>query len=319
MLGYRTIDRALEVRPRHITHVDDPVFERLEAAWSAGAYSSEFQLAWNNGTAFAHSNEGLRGRPPWALEWKGHHRPASRSIESIPADLRVDHVYLISCKYGSEILHNSSPFSLFDHHLQVSTARAMGDWYDHVAPGPYRALWYPVWQGAGLSSSSSPAALRPEDRVRLRAFIESNPVDTNSTIYREFVSAVSEATADRWRKSIRAQPATRELVWRLLRLQAAPYYLLGATRRNEPLRYRVSTPWDFDQAYIIRDFRIAPGVGGQPTVKWQIEIEERSNGTCHLVDGFVEIRWSHGKMAGFPEAKVHLTTNPHHVPGYVPL
>lgn len=92
MLGYQTIDRALEVRPRHITHVDEVVFDRLEHAWASGAYDSDFRAAWSNGQAFARSPLGLRGRPPWELEWKGHHKPASKAIETIPADLRVDHV-----------------------------------------------------------------------------------------------------------------------------------------------------------------------------------------------------------------------------------
>src|SRR6478609_9540662 len=89
MLGYQDVRRALEVRPRHITHVDEPVFDRLDAALASGAFGSEFTTAWDNGSAFARSELGLRGRPPWTLEWKGHHKPASKTIETIPADLRI--------------------------------------------------------------------------------------------------------------------------------------------------------------------------------------------------------------------------------------
>src|SRR4051794_38120028 len=53
MLGYQDLPRALEVRPRHITHVDEPVFERLDQAWASGAYASDFAIAWENGYAFA--------------------------------------------------------------------------------------------------------------------------------------------------------------------------------------------------------------------------------------------------------------------------
>lgn len=35
-----------------------------------------------------------------------------------------------------------------------------------------------------------------------------------------------------------------ELLWRLLRLAASPYFLLGADRQGLPIRYSVSTPWD---------------------------------------------------------------------------
>jgi hypothetical protein len=45
MLGYQDIRRALEVRPRHITHVDERVFDSLDAAWQSGAFTSEFATA----------------------------------------------------------------------------------------------------------------------------------------------------------------------------------------------------------------------------------------------------------------------------------
>ena len=93
MLGYQDVQRALEVRPRHITHVDELVFNRLDAAWASGKFDSEFATAWDNGSAFARSSLGFRGRPPWTLEWKGHHKPASKTIETIPADLRIDGVF----------------------------------------------------------------------------------------------------------------------------------------------------------------------------------------------------------------------------------
>jgi hypothetical protein len=38
-----------------------------------------------------------------------------------------------------------------------------------------------------------------------------------------------------------------------------------------------------------------------------------------VVAGRVEIRWSHGRFSGAPEAKVHLDTHPHEVAGYVVL
>ena len=37
------------------------------------------------------------------------------------------------------------------------------------------------------------------------------------------------------------------------------------------------------------------------------------------IEGHVEIRWTHGRFSGAPEAKVHLDTHPHAVAGYFPL
>ena len=102
LFGFRDLPRALAARPRFITNVDDDAFDRLEAAWQAGEHRGAFETAWSNGCVFARAADGLRGRPPWSVEWKGPHRPPA--YEQIPADLRVDHVYLISCKYWVEHL-----------------------------------------------------------------------------------------------------------------------------------------------------------------------------------------------------------------------
>jgi hypothetical protein len=48
-------------------------------------------------------------------------------------------------------------------------------------------------------------------------------------------------------------------------------------------------------------------------------VRDRLRDTDRTVEGHVEIRWSHGRFAGPPEAKVYLDTPHHDVPGYLPL
>ena len=139
MLGYRELDHALGVRPRLVSHVTEEHFDRLVEARESGRYNEEFETAWANGQLFAISDQGLRGRPPWWLEWKGPHRPPA--YEQIPADLRVDHVYLISCKYGSDILMNASPSHLFERVLAERRSAKATDWYETVSPDAYQELW----------------------------------------------------------------------------------------------------------------------------------------------------------------------------------
>ena len=137
LLGYHTLDQALSIRPTSIRHVQDEHFDRLELAYADGGHEVSFRTAWDNGVVFARATDGLRGRPPWDVEWKGPHRPPS--YEQIPADLRVDHVYLISCKYGSNILMNASPWHLFERGLsERRTERA--DWFAEVAPEALQEL-----------------------------------------------------------------------------------------------------------------------------------------------------------------------------------
>ena len=58
------------------------------------------------------ADDGLRGRLPRIVEWKGTGRAPGDEVA--PIDLRVDHVYLVSCKYLSNILFNVSPAHIFD-------------------------------------------------------------------------------------------------------------------------------------------------------------------------------------------------------------
>lgn len=107
-------------------------------------------------------------------------------------------------------------------------------------------------------------------------------------------------------------------MWRLLRVGSAPYFILGSDAR-QPLRLRIDTPWDWRQRYRLRRLALSPAAVGQPQVTWSAECTESATGHTKTVAGHVEIRWSHGRFAGNPEAKVYIDTAHHDVPGYVRL
>jgi len=85
------------------------------------------------------------------------------------------------------------------------------------------------------------------------------------------------------------------------------------------LRLRVDAAWDWSQAFELRSLTVSPRLAGQPEVGWQAVIAGRNDHTEHIVDGHVEVRWSHGRFMGSPEAKVYLDTPHTRVPGYHPL
>ncbi|HSF86031.1 MAG TPA: hypothetical protein VLG28_10315 [Acidimicrobiia bacterium] len=319
MLGFPSLERALAVRPRAVLNVESAHYERLEAAWRTGKYEREFDVAWRNGVEFARSTEGLRGRPPWSLEWKGSHKPPG--YEQIPADLRVDHVYLISCKYGSNILTNSSPANLFSR-LLADRQDAPVDWYLEVAPADYQAFY--VACRSYLDDRSLPvnvASLTVEHRDRLKRGIPRSLSGDLLAAYLAFADAVATASAARWKQAMaRSRRRREETLWRLLRLQSAPYFVLGESAGGTEVRYRVGTPWDFRNRFRFRSFDAWPDLQRrQPVVQWHAEVTDNESGQTSMVDGHVEVRWSHGRFAQAPEAKVYLDTPHHKVPGYVPL
>ena len=320
MLGYRDLDEALRVRPMSVVNLADEHYERLVAARELGSHDTEFETAWQNGRVFARAEDGLRGRPPWIIEWKGPHKPPG--YEQVPADLRIDHVYLVSCKYGSSILHNASPSHLFDRALTERRVERGSDWFSTTAPEAYQEFYEAcILETELVDMPASVAEIDKQHRQSLKAALPKRGrlPDKAQRCYEQFSFAVSHASAERWRASLNSASAREAMVWRLLRLQAAPYFVLGATTNDEPLRYRVGTPWDFRNRFEVRAFDAWPDPAGQPMVRWRAEVDHRDQNRRNAIEGHVEIRWTHGRFSGAPEAKVHLDTHPHLVPGYFPL
>ena len=110
------------------------------------------------------------------------------------------------------------------------------------------------------------------------------------------------------------------MLWRLLRIGSAPYFVLGHDRRSGlPARYRIASPWDWREQFELSAFSVSPSQAGQPRVDWTCTYRSRDDGAEREVAGHVEIRWSHGRFAQPPEAKVYLDTPMSSLPGYHPL
>jgi len=107
MTGHASLDEALDARPESMVSLAPEHWSLLERANRGGAHRLDFFTAFSNGQAFLRADNGLRNRLPISIEWKGSQRAPGDEVA--PIDLRVDHVYLVSCKYLSTILVNASP------------------------------------------------------------------------------------------------------------------------------------------------------------------------------------------------------------------
>jgi hypothetical protein len=314
--GAPSLADGLAARP--VANVPDDAWDRLAALDRAGQHRAEFAAAWANGQAFLASVDGLRGRPPRLVEWKGPtHAPGD---EVVPADLRIDHVWLVSCKYLSKVLANAAPARLFDRGLAGGPSATAGDWYAEVAPSSYQALYAQARLELGTRAQLPPhvADLTPAHRADLRAYLDAGWSTEAMAAYRKLAIDVGQASAARWKRLLAKRSEAEAVLWRLLRIGSAPYFVLGA-QRDRTLRLRVMTPWDWRQSYELKRFDVWGDDAGQPQVRWQARVRERATGADHAVDGHVEVRWSHGRFGKPPEAKAYLDTPHHRVPGYVSL
>ena len=392
MLGLADIDEALRSRPAVMRSLSPELWERLSALRAGGAFDAEFHAAWANGQAFLSARDGLRGRRPELVEWKGTGRAPGDEVA--PIDLRVDHVYLVSCKYLSKILFNVSPSHVFDSLLTGGPRRAGrseaegtgpgGDWFAEVAPAEYQALYAAVrnavrgggggdgggggaseerrrasgaggrtWGGAptlpGIGSGPPVAragrtapfdpgrtpvrgvpavvlrdlperaeTLTSGQREGLGHWLRSGWPPGAKEHYGALSNAVATASAERWRTALSGAGAAEAMVWRLLRMGGTPYFVLGSSDTRS-LRLRIDTSWDWRQQYRLLSLDMEPQPGGQARVGWEATVRHRASHADVSVAGHIEVRWSHGRFAGPPEAKGYLDTPHHLVPGYVTL
>jgi len=317
-LGIATLDEAAWRLPLELTNVEDSHWRRLHAALGDPVYADAVASAWENGRAFLQARDGLRGRLPLTVEWKGPHRPPG--YDSLPADLRIDHVYLVSCKYLSKILANPSPAHLFERALAVRGSRSASDWFMSVAEDAYRVFYDEVRRTLESSAAlpRDPSELTARDRERIKEACARRWPGALEAAYVEFSAEVSRRSADVWNRALPTLQDRELLLWRMLRLESAPYFILGSSGSSS-LRLRVATPWDWRRAFELKDFEIVPETSAQPRIAWSAKVTRRSDAATLSVEGHVEIRWSHGRFCGSPEAKVYLDTPHEDVPGYFAL
>ena len=318
--GYGSLAEAGAERPGTLD-IGSDAWDRLDRILAAGDYGGVALAAFGNGVFFAGDAAGLGGRAPQLIEWSGDRRiPGDQAI---PADLLIDRVYMVSCKYLSQILHNTAPARVFDDILAPSSHASHPDWYRTVAPREHRALYRSTLELLELDGMpEAPDDLDAQQRRRLRnAFKELGGRGMPSELKTEYdalIGRVSTKSADRWRTSLREPAQQERMLWRLLRIYSATYYILGIDRRRT-MRLRVVTPWEWRQVCETRSFSVEADGRGQPRVNWSARYRERSGAQQGVVRGHVEIRWSHRPFCGPPEAKIYLDTRHEEVPGYVQL
>lgn len=317
--GVPSLDWGVLQRPV-MAGVSDAEWGQIDKELGVSASRQIALTAFDNGRAFLEHCDGLRDRLPLVIEWTGGRKPPGD--QAMPADLRIDHVYTVSCKYLSKIVLNAAPGRLFDALLQPASLYDRGDWYDVIAPDEHRDLAAAAAAAFGVpyTGDSAPDA---ETRLRLKqAFGRRAQLDgAVAEAYSALCDTVSVRSASRWSASLAAagRGAAENLLWRMLRIASGTYYVLGVGPRSASLRLRVMTPWDWRQRFELRRFDMEASGAGQPQVTWLATVRDREGDDERLVRGHVEVRWSHGRFGGPPEAKVYLDTPHGDVPGYVPL
>lgn len=314
----RRIDLARATIPGIADDAWKPLVLRARAPGSADG--ARLRRALANGHAFR--QEVLRGVAPHHVEWTGGTRNVW--VSDIPGDVVVNEVYFVQAKYdGSRCLLNTAPSALFDDLLVQDGVRGRPSWFDEVAPGAHQAFYLAsARQAESLDLPPHVTDLTGAHRRSLKGHFRSGRDETGEerAAYRRLCEAVSAGTADRWARRLDGATAAQrtQMLFRMLRIAGGRYWLLG-DGRDGPVRLRVDDTRTWRRRFELRAFDIRAAAAGQPQVDWGAHVRDRATGADHVVDGFCEIRWSHGRLSGNPECKVQVLTPLAQVPGYSPM
>ena len=317
--GAPTLETALAAQVRSPTWATP--CGRAWSSWSeAGQHRQEFAAAWANGQAFLHADQGLRGRPPAARRVEGPHPGAGRRGGAgrpprrprVAGELQVP-VEGARQRRADPAVRPRPGRRALPARLATGTPR----W----RPTRTRRSTRPVRVDLGTRASVPPARASTSRR---RTAPSCAPTSTRAGRPRRrrrtarWPSAVGQASAERWRRTLTKRGDAEAVLWRLLRIGSAPYFVLGA-QRDRTLRLRMMTPWDWRQAFELKRFDVWGDDAGQPQVRWQA-VDPRAG----------HRRGPHGRrprggpleprpVREAPEAKAYLDTPHHRVPGYVTL
>lgn len=251
-----------------------------------------------------------------SLKWEGPEQQANTTTGA--KDLLAARIP-VSVKADSDVVLNPSPYNLFECiPLGLAIAQDTQNWYAEVAPSEFQELYASVRRASGQGSATvdefETSATRG-DRKRVQSAIES--MDTRiraqfDSLYKHMCRRVALESAVRFNtnlaRSLRGQSrnSVLEVIGRnFFRLNGSTYILCGSDHGCE-LGVEIPDLTSWKKVWRIRDVCATPDLERlQSVVNFEVIYEQRETGRVHRALYHSEIRWSHGKFCGSPEAKLY--------------
>lgn len=254
-----------------------------------------------------------------SLQWAGPDRQASTATAS--ADLVVANTP-VSVKAGSNVVANPSPHNLI---LNLPSGQAFAqneaNWYIVQDLPGFQAL-YEYVQSSDSSLSHLPGSVEAfekmatsADRDSVQEVIGSYSMPQKQRfidLYLAMCHTVSAKSATVFDEQIDASFASKSksavienLMRWFFRLDSVSYVLCGIDAGDEfgvriPSITRWKSQWSLDAIAANPDL-----ARRQSVVDFSLEFTKSNNGTTHVTKFHTELRWSHGRFCGSPEAKLY--------------
>jgi hypothetical protein len=275
-------------------------------------YDTLFKL----GARIRHSYPHFRAAP--SLRWLGPDK-LSRSVSSAQ-DLLVCGIP-VSIKNDSNVVYNLSPHNLFERVPSGLRALPRSDnWFLRNAPGDMQSLYQIAV--SDLAGRGFPAEYTEFERKATRAYRKQLQCLIRDRIdpevpafrhtYRLMCHSVSKSSTDlfngifaRTVSSAERIPMLDGLLEVFFRLDSVPYLLAGIDG-GAPFAVNVPSITHWRKEWQITSVQAVPdSASGQCIVGFEFTVEHRQTRNSHTLPFHAEVRWSHGKFCGNPEAKLY--------------
>ncbi len=254
-----------------------------------------------------------------SLRWEGPNHQAATSAAA--TDLLAANTP-VSVKGNSNVVLNSSPHNFF---IAIPSGRAKAarssNWFLEQAPTEYKSLYTHI---RNRGCQHLPADVREfeetaskQDRTPIKDLIKNfSPADqeTFQHLYKDMCHQVAKASADMFNhifnRSMQGntRSATLEtVVQNFFRIGNTEYILGGIDQKGGGIfAVVIPTLTEWKRSWKITDIRAMPELDrSQSVVHLIVNYKNTQSNVPYESHFHVEIRWSHGKFQGAPEAKLY--------------
>lgn len=246
------------------------------------------------------------------IEWTGNSKIStgiSMAQDLIESSGNFNIAY--SIKQDSKVVSNSSPGRLekIMSGMNIHGSR-YENWFQKIAPNEYQDFYEACdgekftgfktvleWDKAKKSETNKKAF---RDYVANK--IKNNPYAKEK--YKIFCKAVSENTANIYNQYLIGKNSNelKSIFWNFFRMDSNQYILCGTEKRKN-FAVKVDSVKEIDRKYKIKSIQAFAKVAGQPEVIISFCIADAEK--TYTFNMRIELRWSHGKFCGNPEAKIY--------------
>lgn len=251
------------------------------------------------------------------LTWTGPQQQAATTSAS--RDLLAANVP-ISVKNESNVVLNPSPYNIFIAIPSGSMPASHAEnWYTKTDPQGLQELYAFVQNHSHLTLPPTfdefERTVARENRDAIQDFIKTLQGETKREFtqrYRQMCLNVSSASAELFESNFKAafqskirSSVLENIIKQFYRVNAVPYILVGFDKRH-PFALRIPDITEWKQKWKIADLSASSDSNrGQSVVNIRMIIEEKGSKRRQGMNFHIEIRWSHGKFCGNPEAKLY--------------